>query len=77
MTTPFPQPVYMAGMRARWRLSDLERYEAGETDRTSEHEVYLSAVQVAERFRMSRVAVWKQARLARDESEQDESEAAA
>lgn len=64
----FPQPIQLPGMRSRWRLSDIERFEYGTTDRTPETERYLSANQLGERYGISRVAVWKQAREAREAS---------
>lgn len=64
-TKSFPQPVELPGMRSRWRLSDIEQFEFGHTERTPETERYLSANQLADRYGMSRVAVWKQAREAR------------
>ena len=65
-TIPFPQPVNLPGMRARWRLSDIERYETGGTERTIETERYLTANQVGERYGVSRVSVWNAARKARE-----------
>lgn len=65
-TKDFPQPVVLPGLRSRWRLSDLERYETGETGRTSENEIWLSASQVGGRYSMSRVSVWNAARKARE-----------
>ena len=64
-TKAFPQPIELPGMRARWRLSDIELFEYGHTDRTPETERYLSANQLGERYGISRVAIWKQAREAR------------
>jgi len=69
-TTPFPQPVHLPGLRARWRLSDLEVYETGETDRTTENERYLTANQVGKRYGVSRVSIWNAARKARDQEVQ-------
>lgn len=68
-TRTFPQPVELPGMRARWRLSDIEIYENGHTDRTTETERWLSANQLGERYGVTRVAIWKNARLARLEAE--------
>lgn len=65
-TKHFPQPVELPGMRARWRMSDIELFEYGETKRTPETERYLSANQLGARYGITRVAVWKQARLARE-----------
>lgn len=56
MAINFPQPVKFSGGCVRWRLSDLEAYEArcaGEPEpqrRTPERELYLSAAQVAVRY---------------------------
>jgi|AntDeeMinimDraft_5_1070356.scaffolds.fasta_scaffold34668_2 predicted DNA-binding transcriptional regulator AlpA len=55
----FPQPTKLPGMRSRWRLSDIERFENGHTNRAAEDERFLSAVQLAERYSISRVSVWK------------------
>lgn len=66
---PFPQPVELPGLRRRWRLSDLERYEDGETERTSANEIWLSASQVGDRYSMSRVSVWNAAKKAREEAD--------
>lgn len=68
-TIPFPQPVNLTGLRARWRLSELEAYETGHTDRTTETERYLTANQVGKRYGVSRVSVWNAARKAREARE--------
>lgn len=61
----FPQPIKLSSNMTRWRLSDLESHEAalcGEPEpprRPPESERYLTAKQVADRYGMSTVSVWR------------------
>jgi len=69
---PFPQAVKLSLGMTRWRLSDLEAYEAaacGEPapePRPSDRERYLSAKQVAERYGCSTVSVWRWSAASRE-----------
>lgn len=61
----FPTPVRLSAGATRWRLSDLEAYEAacaGEAipeRRNAENERFLSARQVAHRYGASVPTVWR------------------
>lgn len=61
----FPQPIKLSPNCTRWRLSELERYETGTSDRTPETERYLSDKQVSDRYEVTRKTVWTWARVAR------------
>lgn len=68
---PFPQPIRLGPRVPRWRLSDLEAFEAAcrgqpaPEPRDGTRERYLTAEQVAERFAASINSVWRWAAEAR------------
>lgn len=62
---PFPQPHKIGLRSTRWRLSELEAYENGSTDRKPEDEVYLSVRQTAKRYSVQPNAIWQWARMSR------------
>lgn len=72
-TVPFPLPVRLGVQATRWRLSDLETYEAriaGEPDpppRDRASDRYLSVRQVADRYGASVPSVWRWTAQARQE----------
>lgn len=61
----FPHPIKIAPNSTRFRLSDLERFEAecaGEQpppQRSAADERYLTVQQVAERYSASRPTIWR------------------
>ncbi len=67
----FPSPIQLGPSSTRWRLSDLEAYEAqcaGDPSpprRSSEHELYLDVKQVAARYSSSAPTVWRWVRNGR------------
>lgn len=61
----FPKPIRFGSAMTRWRLSDLERYEAecaGRPEppsRAPQAERYLSVRQVATRYSASTPTIWR------------------
>lgn len=62
----FPEPEYVGPTRmARWRESDLDRYDAACTGhplperRSAETERWLSAASVARRYDVHRASIWR------------------
>jgi hypothetical protein len=70
---PFPQPVKISPGCTRWRLSDLEAYEAARAGlpppppRDPSSEAYFSDRAVARRYDSSRSSVWRWAALSESE----------
>ncbi|WP_148045577.1 hypothetical protein [Salinisphaera orenii] len=63
----FPSPTKLAPNCSRWPLSALEKYEADRLgyqheSRPPDREIYLSDIQVAARYNVSRNSVWRWAR---------------
>lgn len=63
----FPSPTKLAANCSRWPLSALELYEANRLGRdypgrSADQEIYLSDLQVAARYNVSRNTVWRWAR---------------
>lgn len=68
MVTKFPVPVRFGERAIRYRLSDLERYEAalaGEPPPENLAERYLTTREVADRLGVSVPSVWRWACTAR------------
>jgi len=70
----FPQPVKLSPSVTRWKLSDLEVYEARcagcepPDPRDSSDERYLSARQVADRYSASTPSIWRWCQASRSSS---------
>lgn len=63
----FPAAVRLGANLTRWPLSELESYEADRAGRdiaprSPDNEIYLSDVQVAKRYSVSRNTIWRWAR---------------
>ena len=71
--TRFPAPLQLGPSSTRWRLSDLEAYEAHCSGdpcpprRSSEDERYFDVKQVAARYSSSPATVWRWVRNGRDQ----------
>lgn len=65
MEIRFPAPVKLGPSTTRWRLSDLARWEAAQASAPIEapaQDAYLTDRDVAARYGIGRVTVWRWAR---------------